>query len=52
MNKLVVSVSKEILGEKKKQSYAGYCGFPQKKMNEFAVQKVQLRITFNVFTLC
>lgn len=51
MNKLVVSVSKEILG-KKKQSYAGYCGFLQKKMNEFAVQKVQLRITFNVFTLC
>lgn len=49
-NKLVTSVGKET--GKKKISCAGYCSFPQKRMNEFAVQKVQLHVAFNVFTLC
>lgn len=44
-NKLVTPVNKEIL----KKFCAGYCSFPQKRMNEFAVEKVQLHVAFKVF---
>lgn len=47
-NKLVTPENKEIL---KKKSSAGYCNFPQKRMNEFAVEKVQLHVSFKVFSL-
>jgi len=36
-NKLMTPVNKDIL----KKPCAGYCSFPQKRMNEFAVEKVQ-----------